>query len=588
MRIMRGDQCVLIGVGCLLALTYAVSVGAQSAPAAGGEAPGAAAANGNAAAGSGSAAQQTDEQQEQATLDAMFGRDAEGDYVAKNFSLIFGMVVLDPFKFSTPAPAPTATPGMAQGADDGDDDDMPSEPVFTLDTGGDVDVRAFFEAGVRYRWAWRDRIGVGAVPPGRETSAACSKTKADLLEAQAARAEAEDTLNIVKAREEKKVKSVDQMKIEYAERDMAGANETEKRARKKEIDRAEAPRTPVVPPEVPTSSDIARLAARMRTNTASLSLEDAQREFDLWRRIEAQVKEKAIAETKAYYYREWTLAQDGLPVDIACWRWTRRRQPPTHCGDEVRDGTKTSCLGDEDWVLNFAISRCFLPADFQARVGYVFNGGSPAGLASVASSSNVYGDLIGGLNLIRATLPTNSPEETPMRASINLEGLVSLTTDTDSVDVHGRYLVGPALAVGVPLMWIRPNQDRDDDDQEDAKPNPEATATTSKAPTPVPTPELAGIVEVVARIGAVNVDVPSFKSTTGRQVELTNDQPDFSGEWGLGLDLELNIPIAERWGYITARATINEFITPSPWGLQFGYTIPLSTVTGFVTGFEAD
>lgn len=46
---------------------------------------------------------------------------------------------------------------------------------------------------------------------------------------------------------------------------------------------------------------------------------------------------------------------------------------------------------------------------------------------------------------------------------------------------------------------------------------------------------------------------------------------------GLGFDIELNEAIPEKAGYITARSTINQYIQPSPWVIQIGCTIPLST-----------
>jgi hypothetical protein len=465
----------------------------------------------------------TDEQKDATTLDAIFGQTVGSDYVAKHFSLIFGAVVLNPFAFTKVTPTPTT------GQDE-----------FTLNTGGDTKVRAFLEGGVRYRWAWLDRVGIGVIPSDEGDAHVCQNTKGALKDATRG-------LEIATGlRDGGRIKDLEEDIANRQKKLSAPASEAETKATRNEI------------------------ADKQR------ELRDVKNAVAVVKAAEA----RAAADTRRYYNEQWRLSQEGTPVQILCSIWVRRKPIPSHCPDDPVPPAeskacpdKKSCFRNDDWDLQWMGSRCFLPGDFQVRVGYVFDGGSPSGVASLASNSNVYGDLIGGVNLVRASLPTGSPDETPVRASLNLEGLVSMTTDTNTVDVHSRYLIGMGAAVGVPLLLV-------------PQATPKATEKAGEsdgASQPAPTPKPGGIVEMVARLGAVNVDVPHFKNGATREVDVKNGEPEFSGQWGLGLDLELNVPIAEKMGYIVARASINEFITPSPWGIQVGYTIPLSTLVGFAT-----
>ena len=510
--------------------------------------------------------EQTEQQQSQQTFNGMFGRTVESDYVAKHFSLIFGAVVLDPFNFTTPEPAPSATPAMPSNAGPAQAGPTPEATPLFLASGGDAKVRAFLEGGVRYRWAWLDRLGLGAIPRGQEMAHACPKTQDSLANAAAVLLEAKLKLEAAQARHGVLDEERSTLRERFAEEGLA-----------KNAVAAEATRHKL--------SQIEDGAPALRTARADFAAAEA--------RVKV-LKEQARADTTRYYDRKWRMAQEGVPIDMACSRWIRRRDSIDHCGDPVYAlAPKASGLEDGDWDLQWSFADCFTTGDFQARVGFVFDGGSPAGLSNLASSNNVYGDLIGGVNLMRASLPTMDADQTPIRATLNLEGLVSMTTDTESVDVHSRYLIGPAFVFGVPL-WRVPERKEEEQGSGQGEGNGEGEGTDRKAgaanalsadDTP-PAEDLkpGGIVELVARLGAVNVDVPRFVNSTSREVVVENGQADFSGEWGLGFDLELNVPITERTGYITARASINEFITPNPWGIQVGYTIPLSTMVGLATG----
>jgi hypothetical protein len=85
--------------------------------------------------------------------DAAFGKTIDTDYTAKNFFLLFGATILDPFEFKEVMPDDGGEGSSAQT------DDEDPEKMFNLKT-GDVDANFFIELGFRYRWAWMDRLSV--------------------------------------------------------------------------------------------------------------------------------------------------------------------------------------------------------------------------------------------------------------------------------------------------------------------------------------------------------------------------------------------------------------------------------------------
>ncbi len=466
----------------------------------------------------------TAEQAENKTLEGMFGKDTRSDYVAKHFSLIFGGVILNPFKLSKIEPSPAPTP-----AADGDETEADDSTRFKLDTGS-TDVKAFLEGGVRYRWAWLDRKPFCSFEEGEEYLWLTPETiKAQEQLEEAAKEAERDVQRIAAAKGT----------VEAA-RDVAAVGGSGVAARRSGLSEAE--------------------------RNLQAALDKANDKLFLAQNAADNNRVRLRAAAKAACIQAWKVANEGTPVQLICSRWVRQPSQTTISPFE------------EDWDLKWAGSRCLLPGDFQARVGFVFDGGSPAGISGVASSDNVYGDLIAGMNLLRASLPTNRPDETPIRASLNLEGLVSLASETKDVDVHGRYMIGLGGAIGVPLTrltWEKKSRPAEpgngattaDTPQDDGK-TEDWTATESEG----------GVVEFVARLGATRIDVPHFVSDDSREVEVANETARFDGEWGLGIDLEMNIPITENAGYITARSYLTEFVRPSPWGIQIGYTIPLSSM----------
>lgn len=210
-----------------------------------------------------------------------------------------------------------------------------------------------------------------------------------------------------------------------------------------------------------------------------------------------------------------------------------------------------------------------LPDDWEARMGFVFDGSSDTTTSTVVGGSDLYAQVAMGWNILRWSLPTISPEETPIRGAIDLEGALSLVTDSKFTDVHERYLIGPSLVFGIPLIWTTPAEDEEDD----------STAETGARREHVALP----IIEIVTRAGAVNVDTPRFVPNAGREVRVEQGAPAYRGRWGFGLDMEINVPITRSLGYLVARGSLNAGFDPNPWSLQLGYTIPLSTLAQGLT-----
>ncbi len=98
-----------------------------------------------------------------AKKDATTGKTVESDYVAKNFTLLTGAVILNPFKISKD----------------------PNDPTMQTLATGSTEARAFIEGGYRRRWAWQDRVGaaketVAQLASAQEKVAALKKKKKEL------------------------------------------------------------------------------------------------------------------------------------------------------------------------------------------------------------------------------------------------------------------------------------------------------------------------------------------------------------------------------------------------------------------------
>jgi hypothetical protein len=105
----------------------------------------------------------------EAKKDATSGKTVESDYVAKNFTLLTGAVILNPFKISKDANDPT---------------------LQTLATGS-TEARAFIEGGYRRRWAWQDRVA-----PAKETATQLASAQEKVAALKKKRKELEKELKI--------------------------------------------------------------------------------------------------------------------------------------------------------------------------------------------------------------------------------------------------------------------------------------------------------------------------------------------------------------------------------------------------------
>lgn len=131
-----------------------------------------------------------------------------------------------------------------------------------------------------------------------------------------------------------------------------------------------------------------------------------------------------------------------------------------------------------------------------------------------------------------------------------------------------RFIVGPSIVFGIPYE-TRPAESEDSE---------------SVAGAGLAEPTRAPVVELVARLGGVYVDAPTFKNTKTREVKVKNEVPRFTNRWGFGLDMEANIPAVVIPGYVVLRGSLNAGFDPNTWGLQVGYTIPFANLISGIGG----
>jgi hypothetical protein len=204
-----------------------------------------------------------------------------------------------------------------------------------------------------------------------------------------------------------------------------------------------------------------------------------------------------------------------------------------------------------------------VPDDWTVRLGFVFDSNTSSNdVVSTVGASDVYGELGVGWNLIEWSFPTSSIAREPLRGTINLDLDGMFFTDENINDVHGRGIFGPSFVFGIPVKYTTPDPRQQVD------------------PTVV---ENDPVIELLARLGAVVAEVPQFKSKDTDELKSEHNQVLYSADWGLGLDVEFNVPITQKLGYIMARGQINAFFDPNPWFISLGYTIPLSTITSAIT-----
>lgn len=378
------------------------------------------------------------------------------DYVAKNFWLGTGAVILNPFTLEDCTSNNTLC-----------DENLNAKKRFRLKT-GNTTANAFFEAGYRRRWAWQDRLS-HVEAAGEKVAAATQPDRAAVkawIDAAEKRLAASERATVVSAGRPGEAVTA----FAAASDDLANAQVA-----------------------------LARMNATARTDAAA-------------------EKQKAAKE------------QPESAIDVK-YVWQR--------SDE-----------DKGW-----------PFDLDVRGGFLFASGT-SGAAGIVGGSDFYISAAPALNLARWAWP-GSNTAAPTRGAFSLELSGALNTDSGMTDTHGRYLLGVSTALGVPFQLTG-----------GASPSNSANGITAHA---------EPVAELLIRVGAVNLETPTFLNKDSRQVEVQNEVPAFRSHWGLGADLELNVPITEKLGYVMARGQINSGFDPDPWTLQLGYTIPLSSLVSLVS-----
>lgn len=151
-----------------------------------------------------------------------------------------------------------------------------------------------------------------------------------------------------------------------------------------------------------------------------------------------------------------------------------------------------------------------------------------------------------------------------------MEFALDAGSDRALSDIHERILVGPAIVFGVPMNRLLSSNEENNG-------GAAADGNTERS-------EEAPIIELTMRGGYLRTEIPRFTSDDTREVDVKNDVPDFEGETGWGLDMEVNIPVSEKAGYIILRSTLDMGFDPNPWSAQVGYTIPISTFFSAISG----
>jgi hypothetical protein len=191
-----------------------------------------------------------------------------------------------------------------------------------------------------------------------------------------------------------------------------------------------------------------------------------------------------------------------------------------------------------------ALSVVVLPDNYTMRLGYALGSSQPSGAAAVAGAGDFYVEAGLGWDWVHALYPAGIE---PLRISAGPEFFASFSNDSKLDDFHQRFLIGGALTAGVPLGE---GEER--------------------------------LAEIVVRVGYVGVEVPEFLDDSNRLVKVEHQVADFHQEEGLGVDMEMNIPITKELGYLFLRATTNHGFDPNPWTTTVGYTLPIGNLVSMI------
>lgn len=193
------------------------------------------------------------------------------------------------------------------------------------------------------------------------------------------------------------------------------------------------------------------------------------------------------------------------------------------------------------WTVGKAIAEeLLMPKNFAVRLGFALGSDEPSGAAAVAGAGDFYIETGLGIDWVRALYPTGGE---PLRFAFGPELFLSFNNDSELGDFHQRILAGFAFTAGVPLGE---GEER--------------------------------LAEIVARMGWVSVEVPSFLDSQSRLIRVENEVADFERDGGFGFDVEMNIPITKELGYVFLRATSNHGFDPNPWTVTVGYTLPINQI----------
>jgi hypothetical protein len=300
-------------------------------------------------------------------------------------------------------------------------------------------------------------------------------------------------------------------------------------------------------------------------------------------KVESVETEKAKAELRVEEAQLYSASIGGTQTEIDAARLevtAAQQKVAAQKGQDAASAEATDCTERRAWETAqqeppyFSLptmwrrrgAMVLMPSDWTTRMGFAFADSSNTGAAGIAGSSDFYGELTPGWNLVNWSMHTSTAEKTPIRASLNFEPSLTLNTDRQILDVHERYLIGFAAVFGVPLG----------DGVQAAEASGASNVTTAPKPAP--------IAELLVRLGAVNVETPKFLNSTSRDILVENEVAAFRSGWGTGFDMELNVPVTESLGYLVARGNINFGFNPNPWTLTLGYTIPISQFSKLVTG----
>jgi hypothetical protein len=422
------------------------------------------------------------------------GQRAAPDYVAKNFTLLAGAVVLNQFKIEE-IKDPTTMQSF-----------VPRR--FKLDE-GTTDANFFIEGGFRYRWAWLDRAGIPDPAEldldRRETLVSAANEGAvaarSALSAATQRGNKEEMVDATKRLYESEMEYT-KLKAEVAEekRQRQAFEALQGKLAQAQSDLAQAERSGEGQEVVQRRQDLAALERSLEASKPDVVREQEQRqsERDLW----------------------------GGRREQADWAYVFGPR---------------ALWGGKKWAV-------VVPDDWTIRLGYAFPGNTSTTATAIAGASDLYSEVGLGWNLARISLPTDRPEDPPIRGSLSLEVDALMFSDRQLVDVHPHLLLGGSFAFGFPTPL-----------------NPGPGQRTS-------------VVEVVVQAGAVLVETPDFLDSQTSELRVRNDVVDSTLKWGFGLTTEINVPITKDLGYVSLRGSLNGGFDPNPWGVTIGYTIPLTTL----------